>query len=123
MVPSSSRKEINAKATAACDGPSPRARSSSRTRCRRRSVVIDSVICGWAKTWDSATDAGDAAGAQEAAAAMTTLAGWPAIDQREMSPSMVPGYRRMLDEAASEMTAGRVPDPSEQQWEDALGCE
>jgi hypothetical protein len=93
------------------------------TRVVLARAVVDSVICGWAKTWDSATDAGDAAGAQEAAAAMTMLAGWPAIDQREMSASIVSSYRRQLSEAASEMTAGRVPDPSEQQWEDALGCE
>jgi hypothetical protein len=86
-------------------------------------VVVDSVVCGWARIWDLATDAGDTAKAQEAAAAMTAAAAWPVIDQLDQGPSNVEYLRQKIGVAAGEMTAGRVPSPSQQQWEDEFDCE
>lgn len=81
--------------------------------------VTGTVACAWFKLWSDARSTGDAAGVQQAIAAMATATNWPIL--RQMSASG--GYPQVLEGFAAAMPSGLwYGRPLEGDVNSGLGC-
>ncbi|HEX7165510.1 MAG TPA: hypothetical protein VF230_00885 [Acidimicrobiales bacterium] len=97
--------------------------ASVRDRYQLGAAVAGAVACGWIESWVRATDAGDAAAAARAVAAMGSSRDWDILD--EMNPDG--DYPEVLWEYADAMKTG-APVPAgkvmtvREAYRSALGC-
>jgi hypothetical protein len=84
------------------------------------SLVAGAIACGWLDRWTAGRAAGDAAAVREAAAALRTSRGWPAL--REMPERTFNSVVWDYADAVEHPSAAKARNVSLRFYESGLGC-